>query len=177
MSDPYLAELRIFPYNFAPMGWAVCNGQLVAISQNTALFSLLGTTYGGDGRVTFGLPNLQGSLPMHFGQGPGLSDRVEGEVGGAVTVTLTTGQTPAHTHVLRGFASRFHEAPLSSPANNVVTVTESTSLYDPAVPPSPAVMDGNAVATAGRGQGHNNLMPYLPLTICIAMAGIFPPRG
>src|SRR5512140_19932 len=99
MSDQFVAEIRIFPFNFAPTGWAFCNGQLMPISQNTALFSLLGTNYGGDGRSTFGLPNLQGSAPMHFGQGPGLSLYDQGESGGAAAVTLLTSEMPAHNHV------------------------------------------------------------------------------
>ncbi|HWF35638.1 MAG TPA: tail fiber protein [Solirubrobacteraceae bacterium] len=177
MSDQFLAEIRIFPYNFAPLGWAACNGQLIPISQNTALFSLLGTTYGGDGRSTFALPNLQGSIPMHFDQGPGLSLHYEGESGGASTVTLTSATLPAHTHVLQGFASRFHETPTSTPANSAVTASESVNVYDPAVPSAPATMAGDAVAVVGGGQPHNNLMPYLPLTICIALQGIFPQRS
>jgi microcystin-dependent protein len=176
MSSPFVAEIRIFATNFAPRGWALCNGQLLPISQNTALFSLLGTNYGGNGTSTFGLPNLQGSLPMHFNQGPGLSPHSEGESGGSPTVTLLTAEIPAHTHALQGFASRFHQPPVGTPANNALTVS-TASVYDPAVPGSPAVMNGNSVAVAGGGQPHNNLMPYLPLTICIALQGIFPPRS
>jgi microcystin-dependent protein len=176
MSNPFVAEIRIFPFNFAPTGWALCNGQLLPISQNTALFSLLGTTFGGNGTSTFGLPNLQGSVPMHWGQGPGLTAHVEGETGGSSTVTLINAQLPAHTHVLQGFASRFHEEPLAAPANNALTVS-GTSIYDPAVPSSPAVMNANSVAPAGGGAPHNNMMPYLTLSICIALQGVFPSRN
>ncbi|HWF74383.1 MAG TPA: tail fiber protein [Solirubrobacteraceae bacterium] len=177
MADPFVAEIRIFPYNFAPSGWAVCNGQLMPISQNTALFSLLGTTYGGDGRATFALPNLQGSIPMHFNQGPGLSLHTEGEAGGTDTVTLLSSELPVHTHTLQGFASRFHETPTNSPANSSISVSESVQVYDPTTPTSPAAMAGDAVAVAGGNQPHNNVMPCMPLTICIALQGIFPPRS
>src|SRR5215213_5859350 len=111
MADPYIGEIRMFAGNFAPRGWALCNGQLLSISQNTALFSLLGTMYGGNGQTTFALPDLRGRVPLHFGQGPGLSNYVEGEVGGTETVTLTTGEMPSHNHGANG-----NQAPGNSPS-------------------------------------------------------------
>jgi len=177
MTDPFLAEIRIFGFNFAPSGWAACNGQLMPISQNTALFSLLGTTYGGDGKSTFALPNLQGMVPMHFDQGPGLSMHVEGETGGSPTVTLLSSELPAHPHTLQGYVGRFGGDPVTAPAGNVATETQGTNIYDSAVPSSPAVMNGNAIAITGGNLPHNNLMPYLTFTVCIALQGIYPQRS
>ena len=174
MSDQFLAEIRIFPFNFAPQGWAFCNGQLLPISQNTALFSLLGTTYGGNGTSTFALPNLQGCVPMFFEQGPGLTLHDEGETGGSDAITLITSEIPSHTHGLRGFSSRLRQTPSKSPANNVLTVSQGAAVY--ALPPPNTAMNANAIAPSG-GQPHNNLMPYLTLNFCIALQGIFPARN
>jgi microcystin-dependent protein len=173
MSNPFVAEIRIFPFNFAPTGWAFCNGQLLPLSQNTALFSLLGTTYGGDGKSNFALPNLQGSAPMHPGQGPGLSLHDLGETGGSDTVTLLQTEMPLHSHSLMGDVST---ADVNTPG--------PTSSYSRSTPGSAyrntttslTVMNFNAIAPAGGGQPHNNLMPYLTLNFCIALQGVFPPR-
>jgi microcystin-dependent protein len=176
MSNPFLAEIRIFPFNFAPTGWAMCNGQLVPISQNTALFSLLGTTYGGDGKSNFALPNLQGCAAMQPGQGPGLSFRDQGETGGEQTVTLLESEIPAHNHVLQAFAGRGANTNAPGP-----TVTLSSSqgnfVYDSTAPNSPAQMSPGMLAPLGGDLAHNNLQPYLTLNFCIALQGVFPARS
>lgn len=172
MADPFVAEIRIFPFNFAPKGWAFCDGQLLPISQNTALFSLLGTTYGGDGKSNFALPNMQGNAPMHPGQGPGLSLHDLGEAGGSETVTLLTSEIPAHFHNLRAAASTGTK---SVPSANVLAKTSGATPY--AVPGSPLVaMAAGALNPAGGDQPHNNMQPYLTLNFCIALQGVYPPR-
>jgi microcystin-dependent protein len=173
MADPFVAEMRIFPFNFAPKGWAFCNGQLLPLSQNTALFSLLGTTYGGDGRTTFGLPNMQGSSPMQPGQGPGLSLHDLGESGGSDTVTLLQTQMPAHGHQLLASVST---ADISMPGPTMAYAHASKVAYT-GTTTSLTPLNPNAIATAGGSQPHNNLMPYLTLNFCIALQGIFPPRS
>lgn len=173
MSDPFVAEIRIFPFNFAPTGWAMCNGQLIPISQNTALFSLLGTFYGGDGKSTFALPNLQGSAPIHQGQGPGLSLYDLGQTGGSDAVTLIQTELPAHAHQASGVSG---SGP-TSPANNTWGTGAGRTPPPMYVDGSPNVTMGNAMSVAGGSQPHNNLQPYLTLNFCIAMQGIFPPRG
>jgi microcystin-dependent protein len=178
MADPFVAEIRIFPFNFAPTGWAFCNGQLLPISQNTALFSLLGTTYGGDGKSTFALPNMQGSTPMQQGQGQGLSDRFLGETSGEETVTLLTTEMPAHAH--NAIADAPGSTPLGNPVGNAWAsgLKGGATLYTPSsgspndVPMSPV----QALSITGGSQPHNNLMPFLTLNFCIALQGIFPPR-
>jgi microcystin-dependent protein len=171
MSDQFVAEIRILGFNFAPNGWAFCNGQLMPISQNTALFSLLGTQYGGDGRVTFALPNLQASFPMHTGssQGSGLSPHSVGESGGAVAVTLTSNELPSHTHAVNAGAS----APVQQ-ANGSLPGASAARAYAP--PPANAT-SFLAVQPAGSGLPHNNMPPFLALNFCIALQGIFPPRS
>jgi len=177
--DPYLAEIRMFAGNFAPRNWAFCNGQLLAISQNTALFSLLGTTYGGNGTTTFALPNLQGAAPMHAGQGIGLSDRVLGEESGTTTVTVTMGEMASHTHALQGTTA------LASNADPTAAVyAEGRHTGNPAGPMWPysaAAPDVNLSTTAlsltGGAQAHDNLMPYLTVNFIIAMQGVYPPRS
>jgi microcystin-dependent protein len=176
VSSPFVAEIRIFPYNFAPLNWAFCQGQMLPISQNTALFSLLGTTYGGNGSTTFALPNLQGVVPMHFNQGPGLTPHVEGETGGSSTVTLNGQQMPAHAHTLQAFAGR-GGSPADSPANSVLTPSTGVDVYDPGTGGTLSAMNPNAIALIGGGQPHNNLMPYLTLNFCIALTGIYPTRS
>jgi microcystin-dependent protein len=172
MADPFVAEIRIFPFNFAPKGWAWCNGQLLPISQNTALFSLLGTTYGGDGKSTFALPNLQGSAPMHPGQGPGLSLYDLGEVGGSQTVSLIQSEIPAHIHQLRCTNVDGDQA---SPTGNTWGATPSGA--NPYIAPSNGAMSPQALAIAGGNQPHNNMQPYLTFYFCIALQGVFPPRS
>jgi len=177
MASPFVAEIRIFAGNFAPTGWALCDGQLMPISQNTALFSLLGTTYGGDGKSTFGLPNLQGQGPMFWGQGPGLSNRDIGESGGSQNVTLLTSEIPAHTHQVQATAVA---GTTSSPTDGIWAVAGSrrapTSLYSTTAAAG-TTMSPQALATSGGGLPHNNMPPYLTLTFIIALQGVFPSRG
>jgi len=175
VTDPFVAEIRIVGFNFPPTGWAFCNGQILPISQNTALFSLLGTTYGGNGSSTFALPNLQDSAPMHPGQGPGLSLRDLGETGGSQTVTLLATEMPLHTHGLNGSndESEFDGNP--SPTGRVGgTVEGGKEIYGTATGLTP--LSPNAVAAAGGSLPHNNMHPYLGLNFVIALQGIFPPR-
>jgi microcystin-dependent protein len=172
--DPFVAEIRIFPFNFAPTGWAFCDGQLMPISMNTALFSLLGTTYGGDGKSTFALPNLQGNAPMHPGQGPGLSLHDLGETGGSDTVTLLESEMPAHSHTLQAQttpASLQVGAPDRSLARSTGGFAYKQSPFTNLVSMAPA-----ALSPSGGDLPHNNLMPYLTLNFCIALQGVYPPR-
>jgi len=171
--DPFVAEIRIVPFNFAPKGWAWCDGQLLPLSQNTALFSLLGTTYGGDGKSNFALPDLQGRAPMHPGQGPGLSQHFLGETGGSETVTLLESEIPLHAHVLRGDRNT-SESP--DPTGNVLGRGSSLSAYQSVTNSSLVAMAPEALAPAGGDQPHNNLMPYLTFYFVIALQGVFPPR-
>jgi microcystin-dependent protein len=175
MADPFVAEIRIFPFNFPPKGWAFCNGQLLAISQNTALFSLLGTTYGGDGKSTFGLPDLQGSVPVHVGgnqPGPGLSTYDLGEMGGADTVTLLTAETPSHAHSVMAQTIDQGDNRIPSPTLNL----GNTQIYSNAASAS-GTLEPSAVSGFGGNLPHNNLQPYLTLNFNIALQGVFPPRG
>ena len=173
MADPFVAEIRIFPFNFAPRGWAWCDGQLLPISQNTALFSLLGTTYGGDGKSTFALPDLQGRAPMHPGQGPGLSLHDLGETSGSETVTLLESEIPAHTHLIRDHDLDLAE--LNAPApNRVLGQSANGTIYGTAA--NLVNMNSQALPSAGGDQPHNNMMPYLTFYFCIALQGVFPPR-
>ena len=174
MADPFVAEIRIFPFNFAPKGWAWCDGQLLPLSQNTALFSLLGTTYGGNGKSNFALPDLQGRAPMHPGQGPGLSLHDLGETGGSETVSLLESEVPSHSHAMRAS---------SDGADNFVAVANmlakpvgrGNNLYSTTTTPLAAMSD-KAIAPAGGDQPHNNMMPYLTFYFSIALQGVFPPR-
>jgi microcystin-dependent protein len=174
MANPFLGEIRIFGGNFAPVGWALCNGQIMAITQNTALFSLLGTTYGGNGTTTFALPDLRGRVPIHFGQGPGLSNYVEGQQGGAESVTLTIAQMPSHAHTVNAVASGGNQA---GPAGGSLAIESTgTSLdYSNATPASP--MNAAMLSQAGSSQPHTNIQPYLCLNFIIALQGIFPSRN
>ena len=173
MADPFVAEIRIFPFNFAPKGWAWCDGQLLPLTQNTALFSLLGTTYGGDGKSTFALPDLQGRAPMHPGQGPGLSLHDLGETGGLETVTLLQSEIPAHAHALLANT----DSPASrSPLPPGRSALQNASLQGSGGPPLVA-MAFQALAPAGGGQPHNNLQPYLTFYFNIALQGVFPAHG
>jgi microcystin-dependent protein len=171
MADQFVAEIRIFPFNFAPTGWAFCDGQLLPISQNTALFSLLGTTYGGNGKSNFALPNMQGNVPLHPGQGPGLSLYDLGQTGGSETVTLLESEIPSHAHQLRANPA-LGDTPV--PTNN--TMARFTGAYQSTLT-GLVTMAPEGLPPAGGDQPHNNLMPYLTLSFCIALQGIFPPRG
>jgi microcystin-dependent protein len=175
MADPFVAEIRIFPFNFAPTGWAFCNGQLMPISQNTALFSLLGTTYGGDGKTTFALPNLQGNAPMHPGQGPGLSLHDLGETAGSETVSLLESEIPSHSHALRA-NSDIADVQSPSPARSLAR-SQNASAYQSTTNQNLVSLSPQALAPAGGNLPHNNLQPYLTLNFCIALQGVFPPRG
>src|SRR3712207_799297 len=167
MADPFVAEIRIFPFNFAPKGWAWCNGQLLPISQNTALFSLLGTTYGGDGKSTFSLPNLQRSAPLHPGHGQGLSLYDLGQQGGSETVTLLASEIPVHTHQYQGTEEEANENNPGghAPANGI-------GMY--ALPNNLVAMAPQMLSPAGGSLPHNNMQPYLTLNFCIALQGVFP---
>ena len=169
--DPFVAEIRIFPFNFAPKGWAWCDGQILPLSQNTALFSLLGTTYGGDGKSNFALPNLQGRAPMHPGQGPGLSLHDLGETGGSDTVTLLESEIPSHSH---GFIASQADGIARLPGGNLAANMIGVNGY--AAQTSLLQLNDNAIAPAGGDQPHNNMQPYLTLNFCIALQGVYPPR-
>jgi microcystin-dependent protein len=175
MADPFVAEIRIFPFNFAPRGWAFCNGQILPISQNTALFSLLGTTYGGNGQSTFALPNLQGSAAMHHGQGPGLSQRDLGEQSGTNTITLLVTEMPVHTHTVNGKVAGGIANPTDMVWGTSSAAKVAANFYAPAAP-APVNMNAGALAVAGGSQPHNNLMPYNTLYFNIALQGVYPPR-
>ena len=175
MADPFVAEIRIFPFDFAPKGWAFCDGQVLPISQNTALFALLGTTYGGDGKSTFALPNLRGRAAMHPGQGPGLSPHQVGEAGGSETLALAASEIPTHSHALMAQSGA---ASTKTPTGNVLAHPARGMPYAPLAPTGGTVvaMAGQALATTGGETPHNNMMPYLTLRFCIALQGVFPPR-
>jgi microcystin-dependent protein len=173
MSDQFVSEIRIFAGNFAPTGWAFCNGQLLPISQNTALFSLLGTTYGGDGKSNFALPNLQGSAPLQPGQGAGLTSRQLGESGGEQAVTLLTSEMPSHSH---GAQADNTAGGSPDPTNQAWGKIRGKNVYIPSTPASNVSMSPGAVSVAGGSLPHNNMPPYLCLTFIIALQGIFPPR-
>ena len=170
--DPFVAEIRIFPFNFAPKGWAWCDGQLLPLSQNTALFSLLGTTYGGDGKSNFALPDLQGRAPMHPGQGPGLSLHDLGETGGSETVSLLESEIPSHAHAILANVNPANLA-TPSPARSLARAAPGQA-YSATVALTPFA--DVAIAPAGGDQPHNNLMPYLTLYFNIALQGVYPPR-
>jgi microcystin-dependent protein len=172
MADPFVAEIRIFPFNFAAKGWAWCDGQLLPLSQNTALFSLLGTTYGGDGKSNFALPDLQGSSPMHPGQSPGLSLHDLGESGGSETVTLLESEIPAHAHSVSGSNG---PANLQAPAADRVLGRANNNVYLD-TPGNLVALAAEALVPAGGDQPHNNLQPYLTFYFNIALQGVYPPR-
>lgn len=171
MADPFVAEIRIFPFNFAPRGWAWCDGQLMPLSQNTALFSLLGTTYGGNGKSNFALPDLQGRAPMHQGQGPGLSLHDLGETGGSETVTLLESEIPAHSHACRAVGA--DPADLQGPSP-VRAIARSANGFAYITGPANVSMAPEILPPAGGDQPHNNLQPYLTFYFCIALQGVFP---
>jgi microcystin-dependent protein len=169
--DPFVAEIRIFPFNFAPKGWAWCDGQLLPLSQNTALFSLLGTTYGGDGKSNFALPDMQGNAPMHPGQGAGLSLHDLGETGGSQTVSLLESEIPAHTHALQ-YSN--NDANVQTPAAQLLASGVGVGMY--AAPGAIVQMNPSVIAPVGGDQPHNNMQPFLTLYFNIALQGVYPPR-
>ncbi len=170
MGEPFVGEIRIFGGSFAPAGWAMCQGQVMPISENDTLFNLIGTTYGGDGQQTFNLPDLQGRVPMHSGQGPGLSQNYTiGEKAGVESVTLTTQQIPIHTHA---FLASTNTALEPSPTNNVLAATVSAKIYTEDVASQP--LNSAAVTPIGGSQPHDNLQPYLCITFIISLFGVFP---
>ncbi|GGB48599.1 phage tail protein [Deinococcus soli (ex Cha et al. 2016)] len=171
MSEAYVGEIRIFAGNFAPYGWAFCNGQILPISQNTALFSLLGTTYGGNGTTTFALPNLQGRAPIHWGTGPGLTPRSLGESSGTAAVTLLSTQMPVHTHTLN---AAIDPAESDNPANLALARGSNVTPY---VPTPNATLSPSTLSIQGGSQPHNNMQPYLTMNFIIALQGIYPPRS
>ena len=172
MSEPFIAEIRIFAGNFAPRSWAFCNGQLLPIVQNTALFSLVGTIYGGDGRSTFGLPDLEGRAPMHPGRGPGLSARPLGQKGGVEQVGLQMTHIPSHSHSIMATDTA---ANTGSPDGAAFANTEPANHYGPLT--DPEAMAGAVIGTTGAGRVHNNMQPYLAINFIIALQGLFPSRG
>jgi microcystin-dependent protein len=174
VADPFVAEIRIFPFNFAPKGWAWCDGQLLPLSQNTALFSLLGTTYGGNGKSNFALPDLQGRAPMHPGQGPGLSLHDLGETGGSETVTLLQSEIPSHPHSMR---AQTEPGDLADPTGRSVARASTGAPFQTTSNVNIVQLAPEALAPAGGDQPHNNMQPYLTFYFCIALQGVFPPRG
>jgi len=174
MSEPFVAEIRIFAGNFAPRGWAFCNGQLLPISQNTALFSLIGTTYGGDGRTTTALPNMQGRAPMHPGRGPGLTSRRLGERIGTNTVALTDAQLPGHTHTVSGTVIPSDQ--LTGSGSTIPGRSIGDNAYSSNTG-SLTPMAGEALDTVGAGAAHNNLQPLLVMNYIIALVGLYPSRS
>lgn len=170
-TDPFIGQIKLFGFNFSPRMYAFCNGQLLPIAQNQALFSLLGTTYGGNGQTTFGLPNLQGRAALHFGQGPGLANYAEGQTSGEENHTLATGEMPAHNHPVLTSAN---SADQTYPPNNLWANAGSSPGF---INAAGGVMNAGTIANAGGSQGHNNMQPYLALNYCIALQGIFPSRN
>lgn len=173
MSDPYVGEIRAFGFTYAPQGWALCNGQLLPIAPNTALFSLLGTYYGGDGRTTFALPNLPSRVVMHPGQGPGLSSHGLGEVGGVAEVTLLAQEVPGHSHSVPLAAAGNFRVPVAGRA--IAGSADAPAFADGSASTVP--LAAGSLTVTGGDAPHNNLMPYLVLNYCIALAGIFPTRS
>lgn len=171
MTEPFIGQIMPVGFNFAPRGWALCDGQLLSISQNSALFALLGTAYGGDGRVTFGLPDLRGRVPVHVGSGPGLSPYTWGQKGGTEQVTLSVSQIPSHSHTLRANSD---SADSTSPSDRTLAEAREDTYNEEA---ANADMKAGAIGNAGGGQGHPNIQPYLAIYWCIALTGLFPSRN
>lgn len=174
MSEPFLGQIMSVGFNFAPRGWAMCDGQLLPISQNDALFALIGTTYGGDGQTTFALPDLRSRIAIHQGQGPGLSNYALGQAAGVETVTLTSNQMPAHNHLAQATAVTADKA---TPANNIWAAEASTTTFVYGTGTPDSQMSPSSLSPAGGNQPHDNLMPYLVMTYVIALEGIFPSRN
>jgi microcystin-dependent protein len=171
--DPFVAEIRIFGFNFAPKGWAFCNGQILPLSQNTALFSLLGTTYGGDGKSNFALPNMQSNTPLFWGQGPGLSLYDIGQTGGEQFVTLLQSEVPSHNHGVQSVPGNFGGNSNVVGGNSYAKSTQGNAYLPPATLVNMSIQE---VSVVGGNNPHNNMMPYLTLNFCIALQGVFPPR-
>jgi microcystin-dependent protein len=169
MAEPFIGQIQSFGFNFAPRNWALCNGQILSIAQNTALFSLLGTMYGGNGQTTFALPDLRGRTSLHFGQGPGLTSRVQGEVSGAENVTLIIQEMPMHNHTVNASTGSKVNATPAGSVLGAATIYTTTALD--------AVMNPQMISPAGGSQPHNNMQPYLVINWCIALQGIFPSRN
>lgn len=174
MADPFVAEIRIFPFGYAPKGWAFCDGQLLPLSQNTALFSLLGTTYGGDGKSSFGLPDMQGNTPMHPGEGPGLSTHFLGEMSGTTTVTLLETEIPLHPHTVMAAGALGNR---TTPQDNAISRPTGSTPFVPASTNPPIVkMAAGVITPSGGSLPHNNMQPFLTLNFCLALQGVYPPR-
>jgi microcystin-dependent protein len=169
--EPFIGQIMLFAGNFAPKGWAFCNGQLLSISQNSAVFALLGTTYGGDGVTTFALPDLRGRVPLHFGSGPGLTPRDLGESSGSESITLLQTQIPAHNHVLNAINN---PADVSVPTSNILA---TATTYSDRSASADTTLSANSIGSTGGGQPHDNMQPYLGLNFVIALEGIFPSRS
>jgi microcystin-dependent protein len=174
MSNPFVAEIRMVGFDFAPFGWALCDGQLLPITQNTALFSLLGTNFGGDGKSTFALPNLQGCVPIEWGQGAGLEQYFLGQEGGSQTVTLLQTEMPLHSHNLQGNATKNGLNPTPAP-DQILAKSQGGNVYTQTTNP-PTQMNPQTLSVSGSSFPHNNMMPTLTLNFCIAMQGVFPAR-
>ncbi len=172
MSEPFVGEIRMFAGNFVPRGWAFCDGQLLSVAQNDALFNLFGTIYGGDGRTTFGLPDLRGRIPLHSGSGPGLTPRALGSKSGTETVTLTDQQLAGHTHAMQVSSA---SATGTNPENDFLGASPSVRLFRPSTPNQP--MASAAVAATDGNQAHTNLMPFVCIHYIVALVGIFPERN
>lgn len=180
MSEPFLGEIRIFGFNFAPRAWADCDGALLSIASNTALFSLYGTIYGGDGRTTFALPDLRGRVPIHLGNGPGLSPRNQGSKGGTETETLNVNQIPSHNHTLAppNLPTTTAVGNRTAPDGNLLaTANDGESNYSNGEPTGAMATSGGAIGNTGGSQGHNNMPPFLTIRFCVALQGIFPSRN
>jgi microcystin-dependent protein len=173
--DPFLGQIMMFAGNFAPRGWAFCDGQLLPISQNTALFSILGTTYGGDGRTTFALPDLRGRVSIHPGSGPGLTSRRLGEKGGAETVTLNVNEIPRHDHF---FQLAFGPGDKSTGSDNAIAVNSlGETIFSDKAPSADAVLNRDSIAINGGGQAHTNIQPFTCVNFIIALVGVYPSRS
>lgn len=173
MGEPFIGEIRMFAGNFAPAGWAFCQGQLIPISQNDTLFNLIGTMYGGDGQETFGLPNLSGRAPMHFGQGPGISQSYQqGEMAGVEQVTLSTSQIPVHNHA---FVASTDTALNTSPTNNILAAGITTKLFTQDV--TNGSMNPQSVSAVGGNQPHENMQPFLVISFILSLYGVFPQQN
>ena len=177
MSDAYIGEIRIVAFNFAPVSWAACDGQILPITQNTALFSILGTQYGGNGTSNFSLPNLQSSAPLHSGQGPGLSDYLQGQTGGVTGVTLNSSQLPSHSHTASAAAAGSAVSATPSGAAWGAAGRDSGAVLYTTSNSSDVAMSSAALGVAGGGQPHNNMPPYLVMFFIICLSGVFPPRS